>query len=330
MIRIILVAVLLLLAVIAGGPRPPLELSDAPSATPEKMAVASTGPDRLVNEYPPQKRAALAADAKTISTADKRSAKSPFDVALVDPNGTSVFAGKTSPNSWVTVFADGAPVGSIESDANGEWSLATDKRLPASPKLSVTVGPRPVAPTAERRMATLPAGAPPHRANTNQGQVAAVGQEVVKRLEELVASASQSAQPSATAAVDGPNSAPPKSGTSIAEPVPILFRFREATFTAEGRRSAELLIEYLRLTHLNAITLTGHADERGSAELNMELSSQRLEAVSRFLRKGGYAGRLELLPKGKSEPFTGVDRSTYSLDVLWQLDRRVELSTRTN
>ena len=330
MIRIILVAVLLLLAVFAGGPRPSLELSDAPSATPGKMAVASTGPDRLVNEYPPQKRAALAADAKTKSTADKPSAKSPFDVALVDPNGTSVFAGKTSPNSWVTVFADGAPVGSIESDANGEWILATDKRLPASPKLSVTVGPRPLAPTAERRMATLSAGAPPHRANTNQGQVAAVGQEVVKRLEELVASASQSAQPSATAAVDGPNSAPPKSGTSIAEPVPILFRFREAAFTEEGRRSAELLIEYLRLTHLNAITLTGHADERGSAELNMELSSQRLEAVSRFLRKGGYTGRLELLPKGKSEPFTGVDRSTYSLDVLWQLDRRVELSTRTN
>ena len=70
MIRIILVAVLLLLAVIAGGPRPSLELSDAPSATPEKMAVASTGPDRLVNEYLPQKRAASAADAKTISTAD--------------------------------------------------------------------------------------------------------------------------------------------------------------------------------------------------------------------------------------------------------------------
>jgi hypothetical protein len=35
-----------------------------------------------------------------------------------------------------------------------------------------------------------------------------------------------------------------------------------------------------------------------------------LEAVSRFLRKGGYAGRLELLPKGKSAPFTGVDRNT--------------------
>jgi outer membrane protein OmpA-like peptidoglycan-associated protein len=319
MTRIILAAVLLLLAVIGGGPRPPLELSDAPSATLGKMAMASAGPD-----------AALAADAKTISTADKRSAKSPFDVALVAPNGTSVFAGKTLPNSWVTVLADGSPVGSIESDGNGEWSLATDKRLPASPKLSVTVGPRPLAPTVEKTMATLPGGELPHRANTNQRQVAAVGQEVVKRLEELVASASQSAQPSATAAVDGPNAAPPKPETGIAEPVPVHFRFREAAFTEEGRRSAELLIEYLRLTQLNAITLTGHADERGSAELNMELSSQRLEAVSRFLRKGGYAGRLELLPKGKSEPFTGVDRSTYSLDVLWQLDRRVELSTRTN
>ena len=43
----------------------------------------------------------------------------------------------------------------------------------------------------------------------------------------------------------------------------------------------------------------------------MELSSARLAAVAQFLRAGGYAGELKLLPMGESEPFTGVDRSLF-------------------
>ena len=85
-----------------------------------------------------------------------------------------------------------------------------------------------------------------------------------------------------------------------------------------------------RLTHCNLITLTGHADERGTADLNMDLSDQRLKAVWRFLRRAGYAGRVQLLPKGKSEPFAGVDRSKFTAEALWQLDRRVELIARAN
>ncbi len=36
-------------------------------------------------------------------------------------------------------------------------------------------------------------------------------------------------------------------------------------------------------------------------------------------------GELDLVPKGKSEPFSGVDRSKFSGEALYQLDRRVEL-----
>ena len=67
------------------------------------------------------------------------------------------------------------------------------------------------------------------------------------------------------------------------------------------------------------------ADERGTAEYNMELSRKRLETVSAFLRKGGYNGKMTLVPEGASEPFKGVDRSKFSQDDLMQLDRRVEL-----
>jgi outer membrane protein OmpA-like peptidoglycan-associated protein len=108
-------------------------------------------------------------------------------------------------------------------------------------------------------------------------------------------------------------------------PVPIMFFYNEATLTPEGRRAASLLLEYLTLKHLSVVELTGHADERGTHEYNMDLSRDRLETVSELLRQGGYDGELKLTPKGKTEPYTGVDRSAYRGEALFQLDRRVEL-----
>jgi outer membrane protein OmpA-like peptidoglycan-associated protein len=57
----------------------------------------------------------------------------------------------------------------------------------------------------------------------------------------------------------------------------------------------------------------------------MQLSRNRLDSVARFLGDTGYAGKLVLLPKGKTEPVTGVDRGKLSKEDAFQLDRRVEL-----
>jgi outer membrane protein OmpA-like peptidoglycan-associated protein len=73
------------------------------------------------------------------------------------------------------------------------------------------------------------------------------------------------------------------------------------------------------------VTLSGHADERGSQPYNMELSRQRLVTVASFLRDAGYAGELVLLPKGKLEPFDVPDRRALARDEAYRLDRRVEL-----
>jgi outer membrane protein OmpA-like peptidoglycan-associated protein len=105
----------------------------------------------------------------------------------------------------------------------------------------------------------------------------------------------------------------------------VTFVYNEATLTTDGRKAAALLLEYLQLKRFPRITLTGHADERGSEELNLVLSRERLDTVARFLREGGYAGQLELVPKGKGEPYKGVVRGDFSQEDLWQLDRRVEL-----
>jgi outer membrane protein OmpA-like peptidoglycan-associated protein len=113
--------------------------------------------------------------------------------------------------------------------------------------------------------------------------------------------------------------------TQISIPIPVLFVFREATFTIEGRKAVSLLLDYLKLKRSSFVSLTGHADERGSDKLNMDLSMERLSAVAKFLHDHGFHGELELIPKGKTEPYTGVDRSLFALEDLYQLDRRVEL-----
>lgn len=116
--------------------------------------------------------------------------------------------------------------------------------------------------------------------------------------------------------------APPKPGII---PIPIQFVYRETTLTDDGERAVALLLEYLKLKKYDSVTLSGHADERGTPEFNLDLSRQRLEAVVDILRKGGYGGAVKVLPKGESEPFTGVARDRFDREDLLQLDRRVEL-----
>jgi outer membrane protein OmpA-like peptidoglycan-associated protein len=108
-------------------------------------------------------------------------------------------------------------------------------------------------------------------------------------------------------------------------PVPIKFVFREAEFTDDGRKAAQLLLEYLLLKQPPSLRMSGHADERGTHDFNMNLSADRLESVATFLRAGGYAGHVVLIPRGDTEPFKGVDRSLVPRDQLYDLDRRVEL-----
>jgi outer membrane protein OmpA-like peptidoglycan-associated protein len=116
---------------------------------------------------------------------------------------------------------------------------------------------------------------------------------------------------------------PAKAPVSI--PIPVLFVYNEAAFTEEGRRAAGLLLEYLKVKRLDAVTLSGHADERGSPSFNLDLSRERLATVASFLKSGGYAGALRLEPRGESEPFVGIDRTRFNREELYQLDRRVEL-----
>lgn len=262
-----------------------------------------------------------------------------FDVARVSPNGTSVFAGRAEPKSLVTITIDGKEIGTAAVDENGDWILTTDTKI-ANPdgKLALFKAP-PGAVPGVVGAATQQTTAGPAQAKQPK-TASAVASTMLKSLEGMVAAArtgedkpaptapaAPPADATASALTTPPPTAPAVSAPlqSTTVPVPVTFIYNEATLTGDGRKAAALLLEYLQLKRFPSITLTGHADERGSDELNMALSRERLDTVASFLREGGYRGQLNLVPKGKSEPYTGVVRGDFSQEDLWQLDRRVEL-----
>lgn len=296
----------------------------------------------------------------TLSETGANSALLPkFDIARIDPQGSSVFAGRAAPDAVVTVLENGVAVGSAKADANGEWALVTDHVFSqGEPKLALKSQS-----AKEAAAAAAPGSVPEGR---NPGRAAA--SKSLDEFERLVETARKEAaappaaqslaeQPAQTGVVTQtpparevrqgtPGAMTDKPSTATAElaavspaqrfpaarpasvdtiPVPLTFVYRETEFTDDGRRGAELLLEYLKLKKLKSVSLSGHADERGSEPYNEELSERRLEAVARFLKEGGFAGELKLVPKGETEPFAAIDRSRFPEEELFQLDRRVEL-----
>lgn len=250
--------------------------------------------------------------------------------------GTSVIAGRASPGAGVTVYDNGEVIGTAKAGSDGDWSLATEHKFSSADPW-----------TGIRADAVAPSGGEAKVAAAVAEPAAAQrpAQRLIEKFEHTVEAARQEAKaasaapaepaersstddkPIATAANTFPAATAKPESAPAPEiiPIPMQFVFREASLTDEGRRAVSLLEEYLKLKKFAQITLSGHADERGSVDLNMDLSRQRLETVKKLLREGGYTGEITLLPKGKAEPFAGVDRKRIPREDLMQLDRRVEL-----
>jgi outer membrane protein OmpA-like peptidoglycan-associated protein len=133
------------------------------------------------------------------------------------------------------------------------------------------------------------------------------------------------AAPAPPASPQGPSTRPTPAAVPAFIPVPITFETNDDDLTPNGARAASLLAEYLKLKRPAGITLSGHADARGSDGYNMRLSLRRLKAIERYLRAAGYSGALSLVPRGKREPYQGIDRRHTRLREIYQADRRVEL-----
>ncbi|WP_426289103.1 OmpA family protein [Ensifer adhaerens] len=106
---------------------------------------------------------------------------------------------------------------------------------------------------------------------------------------------------------------------------PVRYVFGTAEFTPEGLESARDLFECLKSAKPAAITLIGHTDPVGSPEANMALSLARAKALAQYLVDAGYPGTWTVVGRGEDEPFKPDDPTAYSEEMLYQLDRRVDV-----
>ena len=200
-----------------------------------------------------------------------------------------------------------------ESDAPAAGEAAPEETTVAAAKTDTPAGPEAQTQSADEESASESRAAASASADKTPGAKST-----------LEGSGSESGSDSKTAMMAAPGKAA-KPTAQAPIPVPLMFVYNQATLTPEGERASALLLEYLLLKRLSSVELTGHADERGTYAYNYDLSRERLEAVAEILKEGGYKGDLKLTPKGKTEPFRGIDRSKYRGEALYQFDRRVEL-----
>lgn len=108
--------------------------------------------------------------------------------------------------------------------------------------------------------------------------------------------------------------------------VPIRFATDSTLIVGDDLRAAEDLLRIVTQEARPRITLAGHADERGDAAYNKQLSLRRVETVAAFLKSHGYTGDIIVMGFGEDRPFEpDQPRASYSDEERWRLDRRVEL-----
>jgi outer membrane protein OmpA-like peptidoglycan-associated protein len=108
-------------------------------------------------------------------------------------------------------------------------------------------------------------------------------------------------------------------------PIPINFYTNETRFTSTGEKAMQELATAVLEQRVRTMKLIGHADPRGTAQHNMDLSRRRVEAVRDELLRRGVRAEIRIEWKGKEQPFDiSVLPYRPAQEEEWQLDRRVE------
>ncbi|MGE0769180.1 MAG: OmpA family protein [Hyphomicrobiaceae bacterium] len=251
---------------------------------------------------------------------------SKIDFARISAEGTSVIGGSAPAGSRVSLHAGGKVIAVVTASEDGQWSAIVTRPFSPGPlALSVSTD----APGEAGALSPILSVDVPKGSGRVELAAAAPKPRPILPSRDTPPAAEGRAISEFAAMVERARSNTAQGGTAKAEtpivPVPIRFVTGEASMTPGGAQAAQLLAEYVRIMKPHAVTLSGHADIRGSDDYNLDLSRRRLETIRAFLRANGYNGELSLLAKGKSEPYQGIDRTAIPLEEVYQADRRVEL-----
>jgi len=127
------------------------------------------------------------------------------------------------------------------------------------------------------------------------------------------------AEPPATAPglseVPNPNRSADIKTTSLAEAAGdrVFFAYDSSLLTADATRTLQRQAAWLKASSA-ALTIEGHADERGTREYNLALGDRRANAVRDYLVAQGVApDRIRTISYGKEHPQTaGHDESAWA------------------
>tara|TARA_Y100000746_G_scaffold73864_1_gene61937 strand:+ start:732 stop:1154 length:423 start_codon:yes stop_codon:yes gene_type:complete len=102
----------------------------------------------------------------------------------------------------------------------------------------------------------------------------------------------------------------------------VYFDFDKSTLTSKSIQTLKSAVNALNDNSSIQITLSGHADERGTREYNLALGQRRAEAVSDYLILNGVnKNRITVKSYGEEKPaVNGQDEISYSKN------RRVEIN----
>ena len=83
----------------------------------------------------------------------------------------------------------------------------------------------------------------------------------------------------------------------------VFFDFDKSALSAEGKATLDKQAAWLKKYPQWAITVEGHADERGTREYNLALGEKRANSVKKYLAAAGIAdSRLKTISYGKERP----------------------------
>jgi len=82
----------------------------------------------------------------------------------------------------------------------------------------------------------------------------------------------------------------------------IRFGFDQATLTADAQGSLQKLADCVKQAPAKKLTISGHADERGTTQYNIALGARRAESARKYLGDLGVAAKLDTVSFGEEKP----------------------------
>jgi outer membrane protein OmpA-like peptidoglycan-associated protein len=108
--------------------------------------------------------------------------------------------------------------------------------------------------------------------------------------------------------------------------LPIRFGFDSDRLDATGTKEALRLSEFLKANNVGTLVITGHTDDVGDANYNLDLSVRRARSLADFLLSDGVYAHITIIGKGESEPPAYSDAAAYNIEELRTIARRVEVA----